>query len=148
MLEQPEPSRAKQRGTGGTRRQARSVALQALFEADAVGHVAGAVLDREAGELGLLPEVTEFARHLLEGTVRNTARIDRAIRDAAPNWPLEQIALVDKNILRLAIFEIMFDNSGAPLKAIINEAVELAKRYGGENSSKFVNGVLGTVAAL
>ncbi|MCL5027198.1 MAG: transcription antitermination factor NusB [Chloroflexi bacterium] len=137
----------KRRPSAGIRRQARSVALQALFERDAVGHVAADVLERELDELGLQPEAAGFARHLVEGTLANLQRIDQVIQEAAPNWPIEQMALVDKNILRLAIFEILFDNSGTPLKAVINEAVELAKRYGGETSSKFVNGVLGTVAA-
>jgi N utilization substance protein B len=147
MEEQPEKAEVGPRRRGSARRHARALALQVLFEVDVVGHSVGEVLERETSERDLPSEVSDFAGHLVEGTRQNLARIDRAIAEAAPNWPLEQMALVDKNILRLAIFEIMFDNSGTPLKAIINEAIELAKRYGGENSSKFVNGVLGTVAA-
>lgn len=145
MEAEEEPSSARQRPRAGVRRQARIVALQALFERDAVGHPAMDVLERVASEMELQPDVVGFARHLVEGTLSHAERIDRAIQEAAPNWPIDQMALVDKNILRLAIFEILFDNSGTPLKAIINEAVELAKRYGGESSGRFVNGVLGTI---
>jgi transcription antitermination protein NusB len=129
------------------RRQARSLAMQALFEREAVGHPAVEVLDRELAETEVRPEASTFARHLVDGTLQNLERIDRIIREAAPNWPMEQMALVDKTILRLAIYEILYDQDGVPLKAVINEAIELAKRYGGESSGKFVNGVLGTVAS-
>ncbi len=144
--EQASPG-GKKRSGAGARRQARSVALQALFEREAVGHPAAEVMDRTLAETELSPETAQFARHLVDGTLDKLERIDQIIHEAAPNWPMGQMALVDKSILRLAIFEILFDNGGVPLRAIINEAVELAKRYGGESSSKFVNGVLGTVAS-
>src|SRR5205814_9169205 len=72
--------------------------------------------------------------------------LDHIIEKSAPNWPIDQMSKIDKNILRLAIFEILFDNR-VPLKAAINEAVELGKRFGSDSSSRFINGVLGTVAA-
>ena len=86
------------------------------------------------------------ARELIAGVRENKQKIDAAIRKFAPAWPLEQIALIDRNILRLAIFEMLLNNK-VPVKVAINEAVELAKMFGSENSSKFVNGVLGSVYA-
>jgi N utilization substance protein B len=130
----------------GARRQARIAAFQALFEEDAVHHGAQSVLLREAESAGLTPDQLEFAKLLIEGVETHRERIDREIALAAPNWPANQLAIVDRNVLRIAIFEILFAQSGGPLKAAINEAIELAKRYGGETSSKFVNGVLGTIA--
>lgn len=129
------------------RRQARLLAFQTLFEVDAVGHSAAGVLERHLTEEAVSPEVTAFARHLVEGVMAHQEKIDPLIQRAAPTWPLRQMAPADKSILRLAIFELFFDNSGVPLKAAINEAVELAKTFGGDNSSKFVNGVLGTLAS-
>ncbi len=141
------PSADRRRVRSALWRRARILALQALFEADAVGHPAQEVLEREVAASDLPAETVGFAHHLVEGSIQHAQRIDEVIRAAAPNWPVEQMALIDKNILRLAIYEMMYDNARAPVKAIINEAVELAKRYGGENSGKFVNGVLGTIAA-
>ena len=86
----------------------------------------------------------EYVNRTLKGVMRNLARIDAQITAAAPEWPIEQIAPLDKNILRLAIYELLF-TSEIPPKVAINEAVELAKTYGSDNSSKFVNGVLGTI---
>lgn len=87
-----------------------------------------------------------FARALVEGSLQHRAELDKLIARSAPNYPVDQMSPIDKNILRLAIFEILFDNR-VPLKAAINEAVELGKRFGSESSSRFINGVLGTVAA-
>lgn len=86
----------------------------------------------------------EFVRNLVQGIIGKSDEIDKIIIDAAPEWPLEQIANVDKCTLQLAIYELNY-TKGTPPKVIINEAVELAKQFGGESSSKFVNGVLGTV---
>ena len=88
----------------------------------------------------------DFATALVEGVLQNQELLDTIIAESAPSWPIEQMSKIDKSILRLAIFEILFDNR-VPLKAAINEAVELAKRFGSESSSRFINGVLGTVAA-
>ena len=81
---------------------------------------------------------------VIDGVIKNLKNIDKEIISAAPEWPLEQIASIDKTILRISIFEILFSND-APPKVAINEAVELGKTFGGQNSSKFINGVLGTV---
>ena len=88
-----------------------------------------------------------FVRQLVSQTVQHREEIDEHIQRFAPTWPIEQISVIDRNILRLAISEILFDN-GVTVKIAINEAVELAKKFGGESSSKFINGVLGSVSAL
>lgn len=89
-------------------------------------------------------EDTEFVRTLVDGTIKNYDKIDKLIAPAAPDWPIDQIAKIDRGILRLAIYELMI-NRDVPPKVAINEAVELAKAFGGDNSSRFVNGVLGTI---
>lgn len=121
------------------------MALQALYESDLVGHPADEVIERQAQEAGLAGDVLEFARELVAGTLAHLAQIDQVIAEVAPNWPLNQMSRIDKNILRLAIFEVLFNNTRVPPKAAINEAVELAKTFGSDSSSRFVNGVLGTV---
>ena len=131
----------------GTRRRARAIALQALYEVDSVRRKAEAVVERLLAEDGLSEENSAFVRELVGGVVQNKDEIDLNIRRFAPAWPVEQIAMIDRNILRLAIFEILFDNK-VPVKVAINEAVELAKSFGSESSAKFVNGVLGSVSAL
>ncbi len=88
-----------------------------------------------------------FATMLVEGVLANRDELDRIIVGSAPNWPIDQMSRIDKGILRLAIFEILFDNK-VPLKAAINEAVELGKRFGSDSSSRFINGVLGTIADM
>lgn len=102
------------------------------------------ILDRNYEEFKKALSSREFIDVLVWGTLENTERIDKIIKPAAPEWPIEQIALVDLVILRMAIFELLFKRE-VPPKVAINEAVELAKTFGGPNSSKFVNGVLGTV---
>jgi N utilization substance protein B len=133
--------------TGSPRRRARVLALKSLFEGDLVGHdpleVVGRLVDDEPGEVA----VVAYARHLVEGVLRERPEIDREITRAAPAWPIEQMPAVDKNLLRLAIYELLHDNSQVPARAAINEAVEIAKGFGSESSSRFVNGVLGTVVA-
>ena len=127
------------------RRQARIAALQSLFEADMSHHAAQPALDRLSEEENLDPAQREFARALVEGVMEQSEAIDDVIAQAAPQWPVQQLSAVDRNILRLAIREILMNN-GAPLRAVINEAVELAKLYGSENSARFINGVLGSVS--
>jgi N utilization substance protein B len=131
----------------GVRRKARAIALQTLYEVDAVGHDIESALAHSLAEGGLSEENAAFVRELVSGVIQNKKHIDRHIRNFAPAWPVEQIPLVDRNILRLAIFEILLDNS-VPIKVAINEAVELAKKFGSDNSPRFVNGVLGSVSAL
>jgi N utilization substance protein B len=131
----------------GQRRKARIVALKALYELDAVAHEPQDILARLVEEAAAPPEVEAFARELVTGVLEHREEIDEVIRQKATAWPLEQVAVVDRNILRLAIFEILLDNR-VPVRAAINEAVELAKAFGGESSPKFVNGVLGAVSLM
>ena len=131
----------------GPRRKARAIALQALYEVDAASHEVEAVLSRFLAEGGLSEENSAFVRELVSQVIQNKEEIDRNIQRFAPAWPIEQISVIDRNILRLAIFEILFENK-VSVKIAINEAVELAKKFGSDNSSKFVNGVLGSVSAL
>jgi N utilization substance protein B len=129
------------------RRKVRALALKALYEVDSVGHDVNETLTHLLANEGLSEENIAFARGLVSGVIQNRERIDHHIQSFAPAWPIEQIPVVDRNILRLAIFEILIDNK-VPVKVAINEAVELAKTFGSDNSSKFVNGVLGSVSAL
>jgi transcription antitermination protein NusB len=132
------------KSTAGPRRRARRLALQALFEADSVGHDAAEVLDRLLAEESLTEENASFARDLVSGVVGHVAAIDRQIERYAPAWPMKQMPAVDRNVLRLAIFEVFLDNK-LPAKIGINEAIELAKAFGSDNSPKFINGVLGSI---
>ena len=131
----------------GARRRARALAFQALYEIDSTGHEAEEAVNHLLAKGRLSEENTNFTRELVNGVIRNKEKIDEHIQRFAPAWPIEQIPAVDKNILRLAIFEILLDNK-VPVKVVINEAVELAKTFGSNNSSKFVNGVLGSVSTL
>jgi len=118
-----------------------------LFEADLTGHNAREVLQRHLAERRFSPDLEEFAWHLLNGVQEHEQEIDALIVEAAPNWPLEQMARVDVNILRIAILELLFSaEADVPAKVAINEAVELSKTFGSEGSRRFVNGVLGTLA--
>ena len=131
----------------GVRRKARIVALQALYEVDCTGHKADEVVTRLLTDAGLSEENAVFARDVVSGVIQNMENIDHTIQSFASAWPVEQMPKVDRNILRLAIFEILLDNR-VPVKVSINEAVELAKMFGSESSRKFVNGVLGSVSEL
>ena len=130
----------------GIRRQARVIALQTLYEYDTTAHDVDEVLTRHAEAERLSPRVVEFAGELVHGVLAHRDELDEAIQGAAHDWPLAQMARIDKNILRLAIYEILFNNS-VPAKAAINEGIELAKLFGSDTSSRFVNGVLGTILA-
>ena len=131
----------------GPRRKARAIALQALYEVDTTRHEVDGVLRRLLTEGNLSEDNNAFVRHLVSQVLQHRGEIDRNIQQFAPAWPVEQLLVIDRNILRLAISEILFDNI-VTVKVAINEAVELAKKFGGESSSKFVNGVLGSVSAL
>ncbi|HEX6109513.1 MAG TPA: transcription antitermination factor NusB [Ktedonobacteraceae bacterium] len=128
----------------GIRRQARMIALQTLYEYDTVQHSPEEVLQRHIEDRHLQPKIVVYARELVLGVYDHLAEIDAHIQSAAQEWPLQQMARIDKNILRLAIYEILFNNT-VPAKAAINEAVELAKIFGSNTSSRFINGVLGTI---
>ena len=131
----------------GERRRARALALKVLYEVNSVGHEVEGVVTRLLEVEGLSGGNAFFAQELVSGVIRNKETIDLNIRNLASAWPMEQIPMVDRNILRVAIFEILLDNK-VPVKAVINEAVELAKKFGSDNSPKFVNGVLGSVSTL
>jgi N utilization substance protein B len=122
------------------------VALQALYESDAVRHPVGAVVERLSHGEGLSRETADLARTMVAGVTADLSEIDAQIAAAAPTWPLAQMARVDKNVLRLAIYEAFMDNAAVPPRAAINDAIELAKAFGSESSVKFVNGVLATIA--
>jgi transcription antitermination protein NusB len=129
------------------RHKARTIALQALYEVDSAARPAEAVLERALAGTNLTEDTAAFVRELVTGASSHKDEIDSNIKKFAPAWPLEQMAMIDRNILRLAIFEILFDNK-VPVKVAVSEAVELAKTFGSESSPKFINGVLGSVSAL
>ena len=131
----------------GKRHKARIIALKILYELDSVGHEPQESLSRLLKENPAPDDVVTFAQELVSGVLDHREEIDEVIRTKAPAWPLDQVAVIDRNILRLAIYEILIDNR-VPVRAVINEAVELAKSFGGESSPKFVNGVLGSVSLM
>jgi transcription antitermination protein NusB len=128
----------------------RIVALQTLYEQDFRSEVNDPGLDLEdvlARNIARYEETIEdkaFIESLVRGVDLKSAELDDIIRPVAPEWPIEQIARMDRTILRIGVYELVFEE-GVPPKVVINEAVELAKAFGGDNSSKFINGVLGTV---
>jgi transcription antitermination protein NusB len=128
-----------------SRTRARCVALQALYEIDLTGHPPGQVLQERANAESLDDKMAEFARKIVFGVWPNTEELDQFIAEHAPEWPLDQVAFVDRNILRIALWEFAVDGK-TPVKVAINEAVELAKRFGSDSTPRFVNGVLGSLA--
>ena len=129
----------------GARRQARETAFKALYEGDVARHDPVRVLERLAEEEALPLEVTGYARELVEGVMGKQGELDARLKRLAPAFPVAQLSPVDRNILRLALWEVLH-HGDVPLKVAINEAVELAKTFGSDTSSRFVNGVLGSVA--
>jgi len=131
----------------GTRRKARAVILQALYEIDSAGHNAEEVLNNLLVDNELSEENNAFVCEMVSGVIKNKQQLDKHIKRFAPAWPIEQLSTIDRNILRFAIFELLVDNK-VPVKIAINEAVELAKKFGSDNSARFVNGVLSSVNKL
>jgi N utilization substance protein B len=128
------------------RRRARNMALQALYEVDCVGHPAEEVIARSLSEKNQFgDEAVQFFQNLVLGTLGAKTKLDNIIAEYAPEWPIDELAIVDRSILRLALWELLSSDE-TPLKVVINEAVELAKRYGSSSAPRFVNGVLGTIA--
>ena len=135
------------------RRLGRALAFQALYEMDLGHHSPSQVLERLADSFteasaspypaGVLEDVTGYAQELVTGVLANRAAIDGVIQQRAPLWPLAQMSAVDRNVLRIGLYESLYGNATVPLRTAINEAVELAKLFGSETSAKFVNGVLG-----
>ena len=132
-----------------SRHLSRSVAMQSLYEWDFRGRKKdelSVILDRNIKEFASGIEDTAFIHQVVDGVIKHNKELDKIIEKAAPQWPLEQIAVVDRNVLRVGLFELLFGKRDeVPPKVAINEAIELAKSFGGESSGKFVNGVLGTV---
>jgi N utilization substance protein B len=128
----------------GIRRKARIAALQALYEIDCTKHKVEETSARlRAGET-LTQEALSFSEELVKGVLQNKSELDALIKKLAPAFPVEQMSIIDRNILRLAIFEILFDDK-TPLKVAINEAIELAKEFGSDSSPRLINGVLGSI---
>ena len=132
-----------------SRHLSRSIVMQSLYEWDFYGRKSKSLdelVQRNIREFGVGLENDEFIWKLINGVKKQLSQIDRIISQAAPEWPIEQISIVDRNILRIGLYELLYaDQKEVPPKVAINEAIELAKHFGGENSGKFVNGVLGTV---
>lgn len=128
-----------------TRRRARRVVLETLYEYDIAEHDAQEVMERRIEDNPMEQTGLEFTTLLVQGVVEHLAHIDMLIARYAPEWPLDQMAVIDRNILRIAIFEFLVSEQ-TPVKVAINEAVELAKTYGSDSAPRFVNGVLGTLA--
>ena len=132
---------------GNTRRKARKTALQVLYEADCVGHPIAPILQRMGDEQSLSKESTLFVEEIASGVVDHMNEIDAYIQKFAPSFPVSQISIIDRTILRIAIYEIVFHKQ-VSVQIAINEAVELAKSFGSSNSPKFVNGVLGSISSM
>jgi len=127
------------------RTRARGIALQALYELDITNHPVGTVLQERASDSDLDDELNDFFRSIVLGVLPIRAELDHFIAAHAPEWPLDQVAVIDRNILRMALWEFALAED-IPLKVAINEAVELAKTYGSDSAPRFVNGVLGALA--
>jgi N utilization substance protein B len=128
----------------GIRRKARIVALQALYELDCTRHKVEETSARLGAGETLAQEVLSFSEELVGGVVQHKSEVDALIKRFAPAFPVEQMSIIDRNILRLAIFEILFSDK-TPLKVAINEAIELAKEFGSDSSPRLINGVLGSI---
>ncbi len=129
-----------------TRRRARVLALQALYEIDGSGHEPESVVTQRVREMSLPGAVEAFARKIVRGVLENIERIDRIIGTHAPAWPIRQLAAVDRNLLRVAVYELAIEGDTPP-RVAINEAVEIGKTFGSDASFRFVNGVLGSILA-
>ena len=127
------------------RTRARSLALQVLYEVDIANHPPGEVFQTRLEEEPLANDLAEFARQIIFGVIPLTHDLDHLIEKYAPEWPLEQIAAIDRNILRVSLWEFAIQRE-TPVKVAINEAVELAKQFGSDSAPRFVNGVLGSLA--
>jgi len=127
------------------RTRARSLALQVLYEVDMANHPPADVFRSRLEESPLTDDLSEFARQIIFGVLPLTNNLDHVIAKFAPEWPLDQIAAIDRNILRIALWEFAVFHE-TPIKVAINEAVELAKLFGSDSAPRFVNGVLGALA--
>lgn len=133
----------------GPRHLSRSIALQSLYQWDFFGKkpkTLDEIVKKNIKEFGSDLSDTNFIWQLVKGVADHLSKLDKIIEKAAPEWPIEQINIVDRNILRIGLYELIFEKKEeVPPKVAINEAIELAKAFGGKNSGRFINGVLGTV---
>lgn len=128
-----------------SRTKARSIALQVLYEFDVTGHKPGVILEQRLEDEELDLKNAEFSRQIVIGIIPNIQKLDEVIAIHAPEWPMDQVAIIDRNILRIALWEFAILDV-TPLKVAINEAVELSKVFGSDSTPRFVNGVLGSLA--
>jgi N utilization substance protein B len=128
-----------------TRRRARRITLEILYEIDIAEHLPDEVINRRVNGQPMESAGILFTEKLVHGVIQHKDDMDELIAEYAPEWPLDQMAVIDRNILRIAIFEFLID-TGTPIKVAINEAVELAKLYGADSAPRFINGVLGSLA--
>jgi N utilization substance protein B len=127
-----------------SRTKARGIALQVLYEYDLTGHPIGEILESRLSEEETDEKIQEFSRSIVMGVVPIIDRLDAIVAEHAPEWPMDQVAVIDRNILRIALWEFAVSEV-TPIKVAINEAIELAKVFGSDSSSRFVNGVLGSL---
>ena len=127
------------------RTRARSLALQVLYEVDVANHPPADIYRLRLEDNPLPDDLSDFARQIIFGVLPLTTILDQIIAKYAPEWPLDQIAAIDRNILRMALWEFAVSHD-TPIKVAINEAVELAKQYGSDSAPRFINGVLGALA--
>jgi N utilization substance protein B len=127
------------------RTRARSIALQALYEIDLVGHPVGTVIEDRLMDVTIEERLVKFIESIILGVWPMKDELDAFIAQHAPEWPLDQVAIIDRNILRISLWEFAV-NGDTPIKVAINEAVELAKTFGSDSSPRFINGVLGSLA--
>ncbi len=127
-----------------SRTRARGIALQVLYEYDVAGHSLGDTVSARLDEEKLELKLEDFVRQIVYGVTPIIDKLDAVITEHAPEWPLDQVAIIDRNILRIALWEFAVEKC-TPIKVAINEAIELAKIYGSDSSSRFVNGVLGSL---
>ncbi|MBU1177504.1 MAG: transcription antitermination factor NusB [Patescibacteria group bacterium] len=127
----------------------RSIAMQSLYEWDFKGmdmDKLDEIVKQNIEEFGPGIEETDFVKQIVNGVIKNLPKLNKIIEKSAPEWPIDQITVVDRNVLRIGLYELLLGNrKEVPPKVAINEAIELAKTFGGESSGKFINGVLGTV---
>ncbi len=131
-----------------TRHLARSVVLQSLYEWDFYNEKIDirTIAERNIAEFSPGIDEPDFIWKIINGVMEHRSELDAVIENAAPEWPLQQIAIIDRNVLRIGLYELLYaDKKEVPPKVAINEAIEIAKNFGGPNSGKFINGVLGTV---
>ena len=129
-----------------SRTKARSIALQALYEYDLTQHPVGIILNSRFQEDEIEEKIKSFAEEIVQGVYPIIGQIDEIISNYAPEWPLDQVASIDRNIIRIALWEFAVKKC-TPVKVAINEAVELAKLYGSDSTPRFINGVLGSLVA-